>query len=189
MNKLRSYLAVFFVPGLLLCGSPLPGQAPELSEDFQTKLRFMRAEILLPLDSDYRMRSQRPDEFQPFDLGMESRKEKMEIRYLAYPQLDDYWAANYPHILAARTAAHTASNAEDSYMTQLSLGKKELKAFNADWGVEYVYSPKSQVTAHRYGKLLVLYKEGRGALLIFFFFDDPDNEAIDSRYEGVIFNG
>lgn len=178
---------MFFVPGLLLFGSPLSAQAPELSEDFRAKLRFMQAELLLPLDSDYRMRSQRPDEFQPFDLGMESRKEKMEIRYLAYPQLDDYWAANYPHVLAARTAAHTATNAEDAHMTQLSLGAKELKAFNADWGVEYVFSPKSQVTAHRYGKLLVLYKEGRGALLVFFFFDDPNNEAIDLRYLSSVF--
>lgn len=172
---------------LLLAGPGLKGQPLELPSSLQEKLGLMQLDLFLPLDSDYRLVPGRKDEFEPCDLSLWSRREKMEIRYLARPWKEDDWSSKYPHILAARMVTHVATNAEDAPIAVLSLGVGDLQLFNADWGVEYVFTPKPEFSEHRLGKLLVLYKEERGTMLVFYLFDDPDNPAIDLRYSSVVF--
>ncbi|MBK7406675.1 MAG: hypothetical protein IPL49_11760 [Saprospirales bacterium] len=184
-----SYLQVLSVSvGILaLQFWPLYGQPLDFPAFLQEKLRSMQVEVYLPLDSDYRVRPTHPDDFQTCDYAIGSRSEKMEIRYLAMPYQKDDWESQYPHILAARIATHVATNAEDVPMTLLSLGTKELAEFNADWGVVYFFTPKNLVAERRFGELLVLHKEERGTILVFFFFDDPDNPAIDLRFQSARF--
>lgn len=172
---------------LMLPVSGLKSQPLELPGSLQEKLAAMQLELLLPVDSDYRLLPARQDEFQPCDLALRSRSEKMEIRYLAHPWQEGNTTSGFPQILAARTVTHVATNAPEAPIALLSLGAGDLQLFNADWGVEYVFTPKPEFSEHRIAKLLVLFKEQRGTLLVFYLFDDPDNPAIDLRYQSLIF--
>jgi hypothetical protein len=178
------------VLGLLLPWSaPLHAQPLELPAGFREKLQLMQLDLFLPVDSDYRLLAgnKDKDDFQPCDLAMRSRKEKMEIRYLAYPWREEDLAVQFPHILAMRTVTHVATNEEDVPITLLSLGAEELQTFHADWGAEYIFTPKPEFSKTRYAKLLALFKEERGVLMIFFLFDDPDNPAVDLRYQSAAY--
>ena len=184
-----SYQKVLSVSaGILLLGRVVLYSQPEaLPLSFQQKLEAMQLEVFRPLDSDYHPLSSHPGDFQVCDYIIRSRSEKMEIRYLAVPFREDKWESQYPHILATRMVTHVATNAEDVPISLLSLGTTELEAFHADWGVVYFFTPKSQVSERRIGELLVLHKEERGTILVFFFFDDPDNPAVDLRFQTVQF--
>ncbi|MCB9283143.1 MAG: hypothetical protein H6563_03640 [Lewinellaceae bacterium] len=174
--------------GILLLGRVVSYSQPAaLPPAFQLKLEAMQLEIFRPLDSDYQPVAPQPGDFQEYDYIIRSRSEKMEIRYLAIPYREDQWDSQYPHILATRMVTHVATNAEDAPISLLSLGTTELDAFHADWGVVYFFTPKDQVSERRTGELLVLHKEQRGTILVFFFFDDPDNPAIDRRFQSVQF--
>jgi len=172
---------------LMLPASGLKGQPFDIPAPLNEKLAVMQLDLLLPVDSDYRLLPPRQDEFQSCDLALRSRSEKMEIRYLAHPWKEENTTSGFPQILAARTVTHVATNAPEAPITLLSLGAGDLQLFNADWGVEYVFTPKPEFSEHRFGKLLVLFKEQRGTLMVFYLFDDPDNPAIDLRYQSLIF--
>ena len=172
---------------LLMEIPPLYAQPEKFSSSFQEKLDALQLDVFLPLDSDYRTYPLASDAFQEYDYHIQSRKERMEIQFLAIPYQENKPGTHYPHIMASRTATHMATNAEDAPITLLSLGTKELEEFNADWGVIYFFTPKSQVSGRNHGELVALHKEDRGTAMIFFFFDDPDNPAIDYRFYSVQF--
>ena len=178
MKILRCHGIVFCL--LLLAPPAIRSQALDLPPILLEKLEAMEAELLLPLDSDYRVIPGREDDFQPCDFAIRSRKEGMEMRFLLLP-------TDYPHVLAVRTATPVATNDPQAPIALLTLGAEELLLFHADWGVEYVFTPKPGFSEHRFGKLMVLHKEGRGAVMVFFLFDEADNPAIDMRYQCVEF--
>jgi hypothetical protein len=163
------------------------GQPADAPAAFTDKLEQLQVELYQVLDSDFKPAATTAQDFQPCDFAWHSRKDKLEIRYLALPWKEGDPASQYPHILAARTAAHVATNAEGAPMTLLSLGSEELDAFGADWGVAYFFMPKSLFAAQRHCELLVLHKEARGTILVFFLFDDPDNPALDLWFQHLAF--
>lgn len=156
-------------------------------EDFRSRLQQIGVDVYRPTDGDYKPLPLDGMVYQPCDFAWYSRREKLEIRYLARPWSENDFPSQFPHILAARMAAHVASNEEGAFTTVFSLGTEELRAFNADWGAAYFFQPKAVFSERRHGELVVLHKAGRGTMMVFFLFDDPGNEALDLRFQALSF--
>jgi hypothetical protein len=171
---------------LLLTGLSV-AQPAEFPEAFQTLLQQLGVDVYRSADGDYKPLPLESMVFQPCDFAWYSRAEKLEIRYLARPWNENDFSSQFPHILAARMAAHVASNEEGAFTTVFSLGTEELRAFNADWGAAYFFQPKAVFSERRHGELVVLHKAGRGTMMVFFLFDDPGNEALDLRFQALSF--
>lgn len=174
--------ALWLLPTVLSVAQP-----PEFPEAFSSLLQQTGVDVYRPADGDYKPLPLDGMIYQPCDFAWYSRAEKLEIRYLARPWVESDFSTRFPHIQAARMAAHIASNEEGAFTTVLSLGTEELRAFNADWGAAYFFQPKDVFSERRHGELVVLFKEGRGTVMIFFLFDDPGNEALDLRFQALSF--
>jgi hypothetical protein len=142
-----------------------------------------------PLEARYKTIRLRKNRFLECDYGIRSRKEKLEIRYAIEPIEAGSRASLIPHVKAFSMATHLATNSEESVISKLSISPESLtEDFNADFGEVYVFKPKSAFSEKLYCQMLVLYKEGKGLVYVFFLFDDPNNTALDYRFQAVRFN-
>ncbi len=178
------YLIIF-----LLTASPLflysqIKYPTELAEE----LSLADLEIIQPLEARYRTLRLRKNRYLQCDYGIWSRKEKLEIRYAIEPIHPNSRSANIPHVKAFSMATHLATNNEEAVISKLSISPERLaEDFNADYGEVYVFRPKSAFSEKLYCQMLVLYKEGKGMVYVFFLFDDPNNTALDYRFQAVRF--
>jgi hypothetical protein len=181
----------FFYPIIFLfiaCPLLLHSQirfTPELTEE----LSLTGLEIMQPLEARYKTIRLRKNRFLQCDYGISSRKEKLEIRYAIEPIEPESRANLIPHVKAFSMATHLATNNEEAVISQLSISPESLaEDFNADYGQVYVFQPKTAFSEKLYCQMLMLYKEGKGMVYVFFLFDDPNNAALDYRFQAVRFN-
>ncbi|MEM6378485.1 MAG: hypothetical protein AAF705_09735 [Bacteroidota bacterium] len=152
-----------------------------INEEFGKSLQMLNAEVLLPLDGDYRAFIPDNNFTQNCPWALRSRKERLEIRYLTSPFTTQKRAQKYPSIAAHRLAMHVCSNEEDAIITARDLSKHEQEVlYNADWGRVYIFPPKTDFSSFAFCKMIALYKEGKGMAYIFNLFDNP-SPNIDSR--------
>jgi hypothetical protein len=143
-------------------------------------LEEMRAEIMAPLDGDYRRLKVRKNRVQNYQWALGSAREDLEIRYLAIPD-DGSELLDYPHIEASRLAMQICSNVQESAITARDLTEEErIDLFNADWGRMYMFPPKEEFGLYLHCKMVALFREGSGMMVIFHLFDEPSPE-IDNR--------
>ncbi len=149
----------------------------------------MAIDFLQPLDSDYKEESPKNNPFFRCDYVIRSRREDMEIRYALRPYQSGSPITQHPNLTVFSALSSAATNNEEAVIAQISIPIEELQeVFGADWGIMYQFTPKPGFSSAPYGRLLGLYKEEVGLVLIFFLFDDPNNSAIDLRYPAVYFN-
>lgn len=135
-------------------------------------------EFVLP--AGYKIIPVTPSPVQPIDLAVRSNRDKLEMRYHFIPWSDTSSASQFPNIQSARAALQCASNEEDSYVAVFSLDSAFVReTYQADWGHEFIFRPKQAFSPAKYCKLLALYKHQVGLALLFFLFDDPDNQALE----------
>ncbi len=173
---------------LMICLLPFASLVAQVKfpEAFKEKIKSVGIDIFKPVESNYKRFTFFSD-FQHFDFAMQSRKEKLEIRYVIEPLEIDNPINSIPNVRSMGLATHLASNEENSMVSVHSLeGAATSEQFNADWGKTFLFKPKALVSQKKYCRMLSLYKEGRGIVHVLFLFDKP-TEALESRFYGLRF--
>lgn len=145
-------------------------------------------EIFEPLDAGYKGFRPAANPYLNAQFALKSSKEKLEIRYKILPWEEHNPNASNPNIQAFVTLSNIASNADDAIISAIQPSQKSmLHDFNADWGISYFFKPKAAFSHHQHCRMVALCKEGKGTAFIFYLFDDPNNKAVDIRYNGMRF--
>ncbi len=114
------------------------------------------------------------NDFAPHRFRVKFRNEDLEIWVLVKPYDSLNPSTQMPHLEAGRTAMNVAINQseEEAVTTVLKLSDEfAQETFGADWGREFYFKPKKQLSDKENCRLLSLYKEGAGQIQILFFFD------------------
>lgn len=161
----------------------------KFSPKLNKELTITGLEIIQPLEARYKTIRLPQNRFLKCDYGIWSRQEKLEIRYAIEPEQPGARANLIPHVKAFSMATHLATNDDDAVISKLSLPTESLaNDFNADFGEVYIFKPKRNFSEKLNCQMLVLYKEGKGMVYVFFLFDDPNNSALDYRFQAVRFH-
>lgn len=145
-------------------------------------------EFFEPIEAGYRAVHVQDNEFQQYDFGIRSGKEKLEIRYFILPWNENNPYSTQPNITAFRAVTNAATNADEAVISAIQPAKETLeKDFNADWGMVYFFQPKPGFANSPFCRMVALAKEGQATVLVFYLFDDPGNAALDTRYLAVRF--
>lgn len=182
-------MKIYLVPLLFFFfATYLFGQKIEINDTFQAKLDKVQVDFFVPVEIDYKdvFVKKEAEKFQTYDFAIRSRKEKLEIRYLIHPTEDNDLAFLPPAANFMRILTHLASNDEEHLIAVHSMSSENLKNFGADWGKEAVFTPKAIFSEEKHCKMLMLHKEGRGNIYIFFLFDEA-SEVLDQRYYALKF--
>ncbi len=172
---------------LLLTSIALQGQI-SLPAELSRELAATGLEIIQPLEARYKTIRLPKNSYLDCDYGIWSQEEKLEIRYAVVPDLQNNRANLIPHVKSFAMASHLASNDEASVISKLSITPQSLNDdFNADFGEMYFFKPKPTFSEKQNCQMLVLHKEGKGMVYVFFLFDDPNNPALDYRFYAVRF--
>ncbi len=157
---------------------------PEVND----QLNATSLEIIQPLEARYKRIRLPKNRYLRCDYGIWSKKEKLEIRYAIDPVGDNERLNMIPHVKAFSMVSHLASNDQEAIISKLSISPESLKNdFNADYGEVYVFKPKTAFSEKLHCQMLVLFKEGKGLVYVFFLFNDPNNSALDYRFQAVRF--
>ena len=75
-----------------------------------------------------------------------------------------------------------ATNDEDALMALHEMSNQDLKKYNADWGASFFFQPKKMFSSKKHGKMIALFKEDRGMVIIFYLFNEPSEEVDLQKY-------
>ncbi|PHN01294.1 hypothetical protein [Flavilitoribacter nigricans] len=163
--------AIFLLPGAL------GAQRVDLSDDFNQLLTEVDAQLVLPVEADYKDIRPLKNRWMDYDFSIRSRKEKMEIRYKILPFEVENRTFYAPHVKAMQVMMQVASNQEDAIVSTISLSEKSLKEdFRADWGKLFTFTPKEEFSNKQTCQLITLFREGKGMVFLFFLFNKPPME-------------
>jgi len=163
-------------------------QKIDFPEHFRQLLKQTDLEFLQPLEAGYRDLYLQPNEFQNCDFAIRSPKEDLEIRYFIQPWDDKKPDTTNPHLATFRALTSVATNAEEAFISAIQPAREDLvNDFNADWGMVYFFQPKAGFSDQPFCRMVALCKEGKATVFIFYLFDDPSNEALDTRYLALRF--
>lgn len=182
MRKKESICIILFSGWIF----PLIAQ-PELPGGFTRLARETSIELILPADAGYKAFELKPDEFQPCQAALFSRREKLELRYLLEPFDSTRADLSLPGVYTGRLLLHLASNEEDAVIAGHILDDTTLQTFNADWGKLFFFRPKAAFSPRKHCQLLALAKDGKGIALVFFLTDNADNVALEKRFQALRF--
>ena len=151
------------------------GNAQEISfESCVSTLEKVNIEIDQPTEGKGRFLNPFENDIVPHEFRVKFKDEDLEIwiSVTAYDSLSP--ATQMPHLQAGRIAINTATNEsdEETVTTVLKLGDDYAKeTFGADWGREFYFKPKKQLSDKENCRLLSLYKEEIGQIQVLFFFN------------------
>lgn len=184
MRTITIYVVFFF-----FLPTFCPGQRSTEDSSLVQQLLAMNLSFAEPVDSDYQPQRVQADPYVRYDYAIRSKKEDMEIRYALRPFDPSLPRTQYPNLTVFSALSSAATNSQEAVISQISIPQKEVEeVFGADWGILYQFTPKPGFSEAPMGRLLAIYKEEVGLALVFFFFDDPNNPAIDLRYPAVYFH-
>ncbi|MEL7121580.1 MAG: hypothetical protein AAFO07_19185 [Bacteroidota bacterium] len=156
--------------------------------ELEELLKQLEADMLIPLDAQYKTIKPLKNTIQNYQYSIRSRKEKLEIRYLFVPEDPSSLSINLPHIKAFSMASTIATNDEETIISKKNIDVNMLnEGFKADWGATYFFKPKTAFAPFPHCQMLCLHKENKGTIYVFFLFDDPNNQALDARFFAIQF--
>ena len=163
-------------------------QEIDFPDQFKDLLNQVSIDFYEPVEAKYQDFKVKENDFGRYDFRMASRKEKLEIRYSITPfDVDDFMSQN-PHLLTMRAISSIATNDQEYIISATQMSEQVLQSdFNADWGMTYFFTPKTGFSNSPHCRMIALYKEGKGTVFIYYLFDDPGNEALDTRYFALRF--
>lgn len=130
---------------------------------FQEKMEKMGVELFLPIESRIKQKKLVKDDFLEYDLVLKSKR-NFEIRYFLYPE-NQVEGTPPPQVELTRTLASIATNDEEENIRMTSLSHREAKRrFGADWAIYADFVPKQSFSDFAIGRIVSLFKEGRGYL-------------------------
>lgn len=178
----RSSFVIRFSMALFLISSGLIAQKLDFPT-LQSKLLSQNIEMDEPTEGRAKFFAPLKESLLKHDLRVYLPKGEMEIWVAFSPYDSRNYATQIPEITSKGLAVTAATHEEASVTTVLKLGAAFAeKTFHADWGKEYYFRPKREVSERDHCRMLSLYREGRGQLTVFFFFDEK-NESLESFYE------
>ena len=181
-------LIIFIALAILLLPSNLHAQKIDYPPQFRQLLAQAGLEFFEPLEAGYRDIEPLKNDYQHCQFAIRSRKENLQIRYFILPWNDDDPTTTNPHLTTFRAITSIATNADEAVISAIQPTKETLlKDFNADWGMIYFFQPKPGFSDLPNCRMIALCKEGQGTAFIFYLFDDPANEALDTRYLALRF--
>jgi hypothetical protein len=179
---MKTMLFTLFVVGILV-PHWIFAQKVDIPVSFFRLLNQAGIEFFEPLDAGYKEIELPENEYQNCQFAIRSGKENMQIRFFILPWNDQDPLATQPNIVTFRTITSVASNADDAVISAIQPDRETLhKDFNADWGMIYFFQPKPGFSLYPNCRMIAICKEGKGTAFIFYLFDDPANEALDTRY-------
>lgn len=171
------------------CSTGLFAQRIDLSDDFTRLLDQVKAQLVLPVETDYKDIQPLKNRWLNYDFSIRSRKEKMEIRYKILPYREEDRSFYAPHIKAMQAAIQVATNDQEYVISTLSLPEKTLQEdYHADWGKLFTFVPKAEFSDRKTCQMITIYRDGKGMIILFFLFDKPPME-LDYRHLAVSFVG
>lgn len=174
------FVGLFFLQFLLMTfGAGLTAQT-QLSDTVIAHFASLKADMIRPLDSDFRDFKVAKSSFLQPCFALHSKREKLEMRY--YLQREDELGnlAGMPHVATARFLMDIGSNDEDSQTAVHSFGKEEMAIYAADWAKLFTFQPKSSFAPYAFAQLVALYKEDRGLIWVVLLFNTPP-DTLDTR--------
>ncbi len=182
------HLVAFIALAFSFWPSDLGAQKISYPSQFQQLLTQAGLEFFEPLEAGYRDIEPLKNDFQHCQFAIRSRKEGLQIRYFILPWNDDDPTTTNPHLVTFRAITSIAINEDEAVISAIQPTKETLlKDFNADWGMIYFFQPKPGFSDKPSCRMVALCKEGQGTAFIFYLFDDPANEALDTRYLALRF--
>lgn len=161
----------------LLSSVELSAQKVELNDDFNQLLAEVDAQLILPVEANYKDIRPLKNRWMNYDFSIRSRKEGLEIRYKILPFEVENRTFYAPHVKAMQVMMQVASNDEEAVVSAISLSEKSLKEdFRADWGKLFTFTPKPEFSNKQTCQLITLYREGKGMVFLFFLFNKPPME-------------
>lgn len=179
----RSFFVIrLSVAALLFCSIGVTAQKLDFPT-LQSELLSQNIEMDEPTEGRAKFFAPLKESTLKHDLRVHLPKGEMEI-WVAFSSYDSLnLATQIPEIRSKGLAVTAATHEEASVTTVLKLGSAfAKKTFNAEWGKEYYFRPKREVSDRGHCRMLSLYREGIGQLTVFFFFDEK-NESLESFYE------
>jgi hypothetical protein len=178
----------FFVAmGLLVNG--LQAQRIDYPPGFARLLEQCDLVWFEPLDAGYRDTYQNSDNPVMCDLALRSPKEKLEIRLKIIPWLNRDVKTQAPNVIAWRALTDVAVNDDDNLISGIQLSQEEARErFGADMALMYFFKPKPIFSNYPFCRMLALAKADKATVLVFYFFEDENNPALDYRLELIGFN-
>ena len=160
----------------------------QLPEDFATNLAHMQLDLLEPLDGDYQQKRVFDNAVQRFDYRLRSKYDDLDVRFLLLPYDARRPQTTMPHVETGRIVMNLAVNEAEEVVAQRALSDEVLARTNADWGMEFYLRPKPGFTENYvFTRVVSLYREGRGTVLMFVLFNDPGNRALDRTFDWLRF--
>lgn len=186
---IESYVVYKVLVLLSFCILPasLNAQRIDLSDDFNQLLQQVEAQLVLPVETDYKDIRPVSNPWMDYDFSIRSRKERMEIRYKISPYQQEDKSFYAPHVKAMRAALQLATNDEDALVSTIALSSKSLtEDYQADWGKLYTFQPKESFSHRNTCQMITLYRKGKGMIFLFFLFDKPPLQ-LDYRHLAINF--
>lgn len=151
----------------------------DFPQAFRTTLEAMDIDIAIPVERSYRNKRVRRNVFFQYDYAIRSKRKKVEIQYALTPS--DQLSSFIPSIYTTTITTSIASNLEHRATIAVhEIETTELsEVFNADWGRITYFQPKRSFSKYQYGKLLSLYKSGKGMISILFLFNAGQEEEVE----------
>ena len=163
-------------------------QRIEVPNSFRQILKQAGISFIVPVESGYKDFEPHLNQYKQYDFGLQSKKEKLEIRYAITPYDEKDVMRMNPHLLTMQAVASIASNEDDYIITAIEMAEHDAKHdFNADWGMIYFFIPKDAFSMKPHCRMIALHKEEKGTAFVFYLFKNTDNEALDKRYFALEF--
>lgn len=152
----------------------LTAQRVDLSDDFSDLLAEVNAQLVLPVEADYKDIRPLKNRWMSYDFSIRSRRERLEIRYKILPFEKEHRTFYAPHVKAMQVMMQVATNSDEAVVSTLSLSEKALKEeFRADWGKLFTFQPKEEFSPKQTCQMISLFREGQGMVFLFFLFNKP----------------
>lgn len=165
---------------------PMEGQS-NLPEKIEEKLEKLNLLISIPTEGKYKPKRVKATEFFKPDYAIRSKKKKIEILYSIINESD--YNQFVPNIHATTTISNLAANEDARSLIAVHQMPEEimLESFNADWAKVIYFQPKRSISLLDFGKLLCLYKSGKGMIYVLFLFNQGSEDEVEQQFEAVRF--
>lgn len=173
-SKVLTFLLVFV---LQICSSQTVG-----FKAYETQLQNFAVVMDQPTEGRGKFLEPLKKSIVPHLFRVQIKKENLEIWVNVRPYDSLNIVTQIPNLEAGRIAANAGSN-DEAVTTVLRLSDDFAeRTFGADWGREFYFKPKKQISERENCRFVSLYKEGIGQINVLFFFDEKTN-GLDFYYD------
>ena len=159
---------------ILLSFSTMQAQQNQYESSLYDAIIGMNLNFFMPVENSFTFVKKNDSEFFKYDYKLVAKSKEMESLIALHPIGKHPSTDHHPQIEFQRLLANIAPNDDDQEILVVGWDEHKLKKANADWGAEAYITPRSAITKFKHAKLIGLFKEGSGTVILIHCFDDPD---------------